>query len=113
MSNVYVKLLHILFTGPLLIYVGLMKPPYDWVYWMLFILGLYVLVEFGKWVLTTKWTEHHIWGAVHMLLLAPLLLYVGWMKTATPNTVYSLMLAVGIAAFGYHFLRLVQKNLQS
>jgi len=47
---------------------------------------------------------------MHILLVVPLLLYVGWMKKETPSTIFSLLLALGIAAFGYHLVRLIEKN---
>lgn len=107
-----VNLIHLLFSGPVLIYIGLMKPQFEWIYWLLLLTGLYVLVHFLIWIAKEKeLTARHVWYFVHILLVVPLLLYVGWKKTATPSTVYSLVLALGIAAFGYHLTRLVQKNM--
>lgn len=111
MKYSHVNLLHILFSGPLLIYIGLWKPEMEWLYWILFLTGLYVLLKFAIWLLKEKeLTSHHVWYFVHILLVVPLLLYVGWKKTETPSTVFSLVLALGIAAFGYHLVRLIQKN---
>lgn len=107
------QLLHIFATGPLLIYVGVMKPSFVWIYWLLGLIGGYVLLSFAYKSWTTALGERHVWFAVHGILFALLLMYVGWKTTCTPHVVYSLLLAVGIAAFGYHFLRMVQKILFS
>lgn len=108
-----VNLLHIFVTGPLLMYVGLIKPAYDWIYWLLLLVGFYILVSFAWRAFRTPWSDRHVWFAVHGLLFASLLLYVGWKGQETPNTFFSLLLAVGIAAFGYHLVRLLQKNLST
>lgn len=107
-----VNLIHLFFSGPLLIYIGLAKPQYDWIYWLLFLAGVYVVAHFliGLVNARKELSSRHAWYFVHILVFVPLLLYVGWKKAETPPTVYSLLLAVGIAAFGYHLLRLVQKN---
>lgn len=100
-----VQMIHILFVGPLLIYVGLQQPKYDAVYILLLLLGIYVLFKFLYTSFSEKVGEQHVWYAVHMVLFAMLLLYVGYYRTKTPRVAFSLLLAVGIAAFGYHTIR--------
>lgn len=106
-----VNWLHIFFTGPLLIYVGLVKPTHPWIYLLLGLLGGLILLKFAWYALTTPWSERHIWFALHGMLFSFLLMYVGWKGTQTEGTMYSLLLAVGIAAFGYHLVRVIQKNI--
>jgi hypothetical protein len=111
MKYSYINLIHIFFTGPLLIYIGLFKPEFQWIYWLLFLTGLYVMIRFSIWLAQVKeLANHHAWYLMHILLVVPLLLYVGWMKKETPSTIFSLLLALGIAAFGYHLVRLIEKN---
>ena len=112
-NKMRVALIHILFVAPLLIYIGLRKPQQNWVYFILFILGIGVLLNFlTKIVRQDNWNQRTVWYAIHMLLFASLLLYVGWYGVKAADVSYSLLLAVGIAAFGYHSIRLIQQNLK-
>jgi hypothetical protein len=79
-------------------------------YFILLVLGLGVFINFGLKVISNPWTQRTVWYAIHMLLFAILLLYVGWFGVNASDVSYSLLLAVGIAALGYHFIRLVAKK---
>jgi len=105
-----VHLIHMLFSGPLLLYVALAQPKNRYVYWLLMALAATICVKFAYTAFTTKLSERHVWFAIHGILFASLLFYVGWMGADTPHVGYSLLLAVGIAAIGYHTVRLVQEN---
>jgi threonine/homoserine efflux transporter RhtA len=102
-----VHLVHICFTGPLLIYVALSKPTTPYVYWLLMAMGAGVALLFASKAWATDLGQRHVWFAIHGLLFASLLFYVGWMGKETPGVAYSLLLAVGIAAIGYHGVRLI------
>lgn len=111
MKYSYINLIYIFFTGPLLIFIGLFKPVFQWIYWLLFLTAVYVMIRFSIWLSQVKeLSSRHAWYLMHILLVVPLLLYVGWMKKETPSTIFSLLLALGIAAFGYHLVRLIEKN---
>jgi hypothetical protein len=104
----HVQLIHILFVGPLLIYVGFMEPKYDWIYILLLLLGLFIFGKFLYMLVTNSLSQRYVWFLLHMLMFASLLMYVGiWriMKKDVPHVAYSLLLALGIAAFGYHLIR--------
>ena len=103
------NLWHILFTGPLLIYIGLTKPQNPQIYNFLFILGIILSIYFLYLISTLKYSPYHTWLLIHYLIFIPLLIYTGLKKTKTPNIIYSLLLAIGIAAFGYHSIRLFQE----
>lgn len=100
-----VNVLHVFFIGPFLIYIGLMKPNNVWVFKALFLLGALVFLKFGFLLLTTQVTQQSVWYILHMMFFSLLALYVGFMKSQTPQIGYSLILATGIAAFGYHLIR--------
>jgi len=103
-----VHLVHMLITGPLLIYVGLAQPQNKYVYWLLMLLSVAVFAKFTYSAFTTELSQRHVWFAIHALLFASLLGYVGYQGVNTPHVGYSLLLAVGIAAVGYHTVRLIQ-----
>lgn len=100
-----VNLIHILLIGPLLIFIGLMKPQNILYYHILLSLGLLVLVKFAYLLATQTISQRSIWYILHIVLFATLSFYVGIKKDKTPQIAYSLLLATGIAAFGYHLLR--------
>jgi hypothetical protein len=108
----YITVLHLLFVAPLLIFVGLMKPQYNWIYYVMLALSVGVFVNFGNKVISQKWTQRTVWYVIHALLFAVLLFFVGWHGKATPNVAYSLLLAVGLAAFSYHALSYLQTLLR-
>jgi hypothetical protein len=98
-------MLHILFIGPLLIYVGLVKPQNSIFYSVLLGLGLLVILKFAYLLLSESLSQRSVWYILHIVLFAVISLYVGIQQTNTPRIGYSLLLATGIAAFGYHLLR--------
>jgi len=108
-----VHLVHMLMSGPLLIYVALAQPKTQYVYWLLMVLGVAICAKFAYTAFTTELSQRHVWYAIHAVLFASLLVYVGYMGvySEVPRIGYSLLLAVGIAAVGYHTVRIVQENL--
>lgn len=101
-----VKLAHIFFTGPALIYIGLMKPNNKWIYRVLLATGLLLLVFFFYHIITTTPTPYHVWLYIHLLLFIPLLIWIGLKQDKAPNILFSLIVAIGCAAIGYHTIRL-------
>lgn len=105
----HVRLIHIFFSGPLLIYIGLVKPKNEWIYTLLGIVGILLMVSFlTKLIMLKPFSQRHVYYAIHALLFAPLLMYLGYTGSTAPDVVFSLALAVGISAFGYHAIRLFQ-----
>lgn len=107
----YITILHLFFVAPLLIFIGLTKPQYSWIYYVLLALSVGVLINFSHKIASQKWSQRTVWYIIHALLFASLLFFVGWYGTNTPNVAYSLLLAVGLAAFSYHALRYLQRYL--
>lgn len=101
-------LIHILFSGPLLMYVGYAKPENIWIYRALLATGITVCIMFAyKMYVMRPWSERHVWFALHAVVFAGLLIYVGLKGTSSPQVAFSLLLTVGIAAFGYHLVRMI------
>jgi predicted membrane-bound mannosyltransferase len=72
-------------------------------------MGIFLVFKFFIHLWRVRLSDHEVWAMVHMLLFAPLLIYIGWYKNNVSPSVFSLLLAVGIAAIGYHGLRILQK----
>ena len=102
------NLIHILFSGPLLMYVGHQKPQSVWVYRFLLFLGIFLVLFFAWHVYKhLPLSQKHVWLILHAVVFGVLLIYVGIKGTKAPRVVFSLLLAIGIAAFGYHLVRLI------
>jgi presenilin-like A22 family membrane protease len=105
MTGLIVNIVHALVIGPVLIYIGLVKPTQTWIYYILLAVGILIAVKFVYSLIKQK----NDWYIIHLALFAPLLIYVGIRKNDTPNIGFALMLALGCAASGYHIIRLMQK----
>ena len=103
--KININLLHVIFIGPFLIYIGLVKPQSSLLYYILFGLGLLVFLKFLYSLLTQEISQRSVWYVLHMLLFAMIAMYVGGHQNQTLRIGYSLLLATGISAFGYHLIR--------
>jgi hypothetical protein len=106
MTGSVVKLVHILITGPLLIYIGLMKPMTKWIYYVLGVLGIIVLLWMVFEIKKNGFNSKSIWYIIHACIFAPLLLYFAWKKWESPPQLFGVLLAIGLAAVSYHFIKL-------
>ena len=109
----FTNLVHILFVGPLLIYTGYFIPTYPAIYILLILLGCAIFGRFVYSLATTPRSQRHVWFGLHALVFAPLLIYVGIMRTSAAKVTFSLLLAIGIAAFGYHTVRLLSSLIRA
>lgn len=100
-----VHLFHIFFIGPLLIYIGLIKPQTNITYNILLGLSAITLLKFTYLLATQTISQKSVWYIIHVVLFAVLTLHVGIKMNKTSQIGYSLLLATGIAACGYHLLR--------
>jgi hypothetical protein len=99
---------HMLFNGPLLIYVSLAKPKSVYIYYLLLVIGIAILFTSISKILGDK---AHKWIYVHLLLFAPLILYVGYLgvkEDKIPYYLFSFMQAIGIGAVGHHAISLIK-----
>ena len=104
MKEFYVHLFHILIVGTLFLYVGIKATNTPaFMYPILLTLGIiivfyhayktYVKVNAGK----NPWVN-----LIHILIVGPLLIYIGYNNKTTPRSAYELLLMLGFAAIGYH-----------
>lgn len=103
-----INLAHVLFTGPLLIYVGLAKQKPVWVYYLLLALGIFLALYFIYVIFTKTLSPYHVWLLIHLLIFIPLLIWCGIAKDKTPHIILSIILAIGTASVGFHLIRIVQ-----
>ena len=99
-----VHLFHIIIVGSLFLYVGIMQTKIPgFLYPILFYLGIFIIIYHGwKGFLKIKAGKNAWVSLIHILLVGPLLIYIGYFKTSTPRYCYELLLMLGFAAIGYH-----------
>jgi ABC-type uncharacterized transport system YnjBCD permease subunit len=111
-NRFWLAIIHLLFVVPLFLYVGFTRAETPrWLYLALLAIGIIVLVYHGfKLVIRLKNRSGYSWvNAIHVLLVAPLLIYIGYNKKETPRSSYELLLMAGFAAGGYHLFSLVKQ----
>lgn len=111
-NHFWLAIIHLLFVVPLFLYVGFTRADTPrWLYLALLAIGVVVLVYHGfKLIVRLKNRSGYSWvNAIHVLLVAPLLIYIGYNKKETPRFGYELLLMGGFAAAGYHLFSIVKQ----
>lgn len=111
-NHFWLAIIHLLFVVPLFLYVGFTRADTPrWLYLALLAIGVVVLVYHGfKLIVRLKNRSGYSWvNAIHVLLVAPLLIYIGYNKKETPRSAYELLLMAGFAAGGYHLFSIVKQ----
>ena len=110
-THFMLSLFHILVVVPLLLFIGFQRAATPvWLYHALLGIGLVILVYHGSRLLVRLYDNSgYAWvNMIHILFIAPLLLYIGYHKKDTPRSAYELILMLGFAAVGYHLFSLVR-----
>jgi hypothetical protein len=83
------------------------------IFWLFLVLGI-VIVLYHSYKGYTHYLEGHvIWvNLLHILVVGPILLYIGALGEQTSRMWFEILLMLGFASFGYHGYYLV-KNLYS
>jgi hypothetical protein len=108
--STFVHLFHILAVGTLFLYVGIQRDSISkWMYPVLFYLGIlitlyhlykvYLKKGMGAWV-----------NFIHVFLIGPLLVYIGYHRELTDRLYYEILLMLGFASIGYHAYYLVRSE---
>ena len=111
-AHVLISMFHILFVGPLFLYVAFMRAGTpEAVYWTLFGLGLVVLLYHGhKSAVRYMAGSSYLWvNAIHFLLIAPLMIYIGYHGKKTPRPAYELLAITAFGALGYHMYSILMQ----
>lgn len=109
-AHLLLALFHLVAIVPLFLYVGFQRAATpDWLYHVLFGVGLVVLAyhamkSFTRWVAKSP----SVWiNLIHVAIVAPLLIWIGYFGKKTGRPAYEMLLMVGFAALGYHLKSLV------
>ena len=103
-------LFHIILVGGLFLYIGINeKNTPNMLLNALLPLGIIILLYhlYRSYVKLT--TGKSIWvNLIHILLVAPLLIYIGYNNKTTARLYFELLLMLGFAAIGYHGYYLIK-----
>lgn len=105
-----IALFHIIFVVPFLGYIFIQRAATpDYIYNILFFVGLFVLVYHTyKALLKISTGSTSLWiSLIHVLLIAPLMIYIGYYSKKTPRSAYELLGLTTFAALGYHLYSLI------
>jgi hypothetical protein len=105
-SETLVHLFHILFVTSLFFYVGIQR---DKIPHLLFTLLIGIGIFIGGYHIFKALKKKDAWiNYIHIFLIAPLLVFIGFTKEKTPRKYFEVVLMLGFASLGYHGYYLVQ-----
>ena len=107
------NIFHVAVVAPLLIFVGLYrdKTP-DWTFNLLGLLGAIILLYHSYRAYEKLKDGQSAWvNWIHILLVAPLLLILGYLKKDANRRYFEMLLLLGFAALGYHGLYLIRETM--
>ena len=111
-SHINLSLFHIFLVAPFFLYVAFMRGQLNpWVFMVLTGLGLVILV-YHAYKAVLKWKAHSpsVWVNIfHVLIVAPLLLFIGSQSYDTPRWAFEVLAMTGFAALGYHIYSIVME----
>ena len=97
---ILIHLFHIIIVGSLFLYVGIKREKIPQImYPFLLGLGFFVILYhiYKASQSKTPWINY-----IHIFLIGPLLVYIGYMNKETSRKYYEILLMFGFAAIGYH-----------
>jgi len=108
-AHFYVAVFHVVLVAPILIYVGLAREKLpEWIYLALGAVGVGIFFYhaykfYGRADYASGWVN-----LIHILIVAPLLMAIGWYGKAVARRFFEMLLLTAFAALGYHGLNIVR-----
>ena len=105
-----IGLLHLAIIVPFVLYVGFNRAATpEWMYSILFGTGILIMVYHGyKAAIRIMAASPVVWvNLIHVLLIGPLLLWIGYYAKRTERPAYDMLLISAFGALGYHLYKLV------
>ena len=110
-THLILALFHLFLVVPFFLYVGLQRAATpDGVYTACLTIGVVITLYHG-YKAYNRWqsSSPYLWvNLIHMLIIGPLLIYIGYKKKDTERAFYEMLLMTGFAAGGYHLYNLIQ-----
>lgn len=99
-----VHLFHIIIVGGLFLYVGINREKiYGGLFNVLFYLGLFIILYHLYKAYGYLKADKGIWvNLIHIFIVGPLLVYIGYNGEKTTRKFFEMLLMLGFASIGYH-----------
>jgi hypothetical protein len=110
-KHMILSIFHLLLVFPFLLYTAFQRAATpDWLYTTLLVVGCFIALFHGfKFVTRYLSGSSYAWvNAVHVFLVAPLLIMIGLNKKETPRMYYELLMLLAFGGVGYHLFSLVR-----
>ena len=110
MSHIALSILHIAVISPALLYVAIMRGQLSpWIFSLLSAVAIVMIVYHGyKAFIKWKAQSPSLWvNLIHILFVAPLLLFIGSKGYDTPRWAFELLAMLGFASLGYHIYSII------
>jgi len=110
MSHIGLSIFHIAVISPALLYVAIMRGQLSpWIFSLLSGVAIIIFVYHGyKAFIKWKAQSPSLWvNLLHILLVAPLLLFIGSKGYDTPRWAFELLAMLGFASLGYHIYSII------
>jgi hypothetical protein len=107
--NKLVHLFHVLIVGSLFLYVGINREKiYSGLFSILFYLGLIIVLYHLYKIYGYLKAGKGIWvNLIHVFIVGPLLVYIGYNGSKTSRKFFEILLMLGFASIGYHLYYLL------
>ncbi len=102
--NLLVHLFHIIIVGGLFLYVGINRDKiFKTLFTILLILGILNIFYHIFKVYNYMKQGKSIWiNLIHIFIVGPVLIFIGYNREKTPRLYYEILLMLGFASIGYH-----------
>ena len=110
-KHLFVRVFHIVIVGALFLYVGIKQTEIPkFLFPVLLALGTgIVLYHAYKAFVHLQHTKSYWVNLIHILLVGPLLIFIGYNREETPRMYFEMLLMTCFAVIGYHGYYLVQE----
>lgn len=104
MKRYFVQLFHIFIIGSLFLYVGIRRAEIPkFLFQILFVTGILIFLFHGYNAYRHLVKGESGWvNYIHMFLIAPLLVYIGYQQEETKRYAFELLLMLAFTSIGYH-----------
>jgi hypothetical protein len=109
-SHILLSLFHLFAVVPLFLFIALSRANTpSWLYTAILVLGFFLLFYHAyKAFLRIRSGSSYLWvNLIHALLIAPLLIFIGFKGRETCRPAYEMLALVAFAALGYHLYNLI------
>jgi len=108
--EIFVHLFHILIVGSLFIYVGIIREKMPSILFPILLgLGVVIIIYHIYKAYRYMKADKPYWvNLIHIILIGPLLVYIGYNKEDTSRRYFEILLMLGFASIGYHGYYLFQ-----